>query len=197
MLLYQITPILPYCIQHIKNKIHDIWSNWLYHKQQTDIKKDTPNNSFHGKQFWKPKVLLETSFSTGIFFPDFLCKNFQIPWHSLTFHDPLLRKRYFLPWLSRPYEPWVKIKFSVSKKKSFANGKPLHRERLSRGETLAFSRFLPIFAKVYPLEIKVVLNSRKLVACEMTKFGKVSLPNKLSAVFFWLKCILVQIQESN
>ena len=72
-----------------------------------------------------------------------------------------------------------------------------HRERLSRGETLAFSRFLLIFAKVYPHEIKVVLNSQKLVACEMTKFGKVSLLNKLSAIFFQLKCILVQIQESN
>ena len=66
-----------------------------------------------------------------------------------------------------------------------------------QGETLAFLRFLPMFAKVYPREIKVVLDSRKLVACEMTKFGKVLLLNKLSAIFFGLKCILVQIQESN
>ena len=74
----------------------------------TDIKKDTPKKSFYGKQFWKPNVLLETSFSTGIFFPDFPWLFMQKFSSSLTFHDPFCN-RYFLSWLSRPYEPWASM----------------------------------------------------------------------------------------
>ena len=68
-------------------------------------------NNFENQMFF-----LENSFSTAIFFPDF-------PWifmqnFSLTFHDSLC-KRYFVPWLSIPYNAsrniikWIIIIYNI------------------------------------------------------------------------------------
>ena len=74
--LYQITPILPYCIQYIKHKfvIYD-QTNYSRHKKQT-LKKKHPRTLFMESNFEKQMCFWKLHFPQEFFFPNF-------PWFSI------------------------------------------------------------------------------------------------------------------